>query len=121
MIKKFIIKDKQERYTGFISKAKTRKKFTNELYHFKDFIWKLFREIPGSENERQTILAKLSSTNGVNTCYIISANSKIDGQTILAEDAISNVVGTEATVLIFGEADVVYYEAEPVDGRYISL
>ena len=46
-INKFVIKDKQERYLTFLAKDKTRKKFITELYHFNDFNWKLFQEIPG--------------------------------------------------------------------------
>jgi len=59
MINKFVIEDKQDRYLCFIAKDKTRIKFTNDLYHFKDFNWKMFREILGSENEREAIANKI--------------------------------------------------------------
>jgi hypothetical protein len=121
LINKFVAKDKQERYLGFISKDKTRKKFTDELYHFKDFNWKLFREIPGNENGRDLILAKLNKIKNIETCQVISANFDIDGKQFPIHEAIQNIVGKEATILIFGNADVVYYEAEPLEGRYISI
>lgn len=120
MINKFVNKDKQERYLDFMSKDKTRKKFTDELYHFKDFNWKMFREIPGNENERDALFAKLSGKKSIKTCQVISANSELDGKAFPIDEAIKNIVGQEATILIFGDAEIVYYEAEPFDGRYIS-
>ena len=65
LIKKFVTKGKQERYLTFLSKNKTRNKFTDELCHFKDFNWKLFREIPGTENEMQAIAFKVKSNKNI--------------------------------------------------------
>lgn len=121
LINKFVVKDKQERYLNFISKEKTRKKFTKELYHFRDFNWKLFQEIPGNENERDIILAKMRKHESIKTCYVISANNNLDGKSFFIAEALENIVGEEATIIIFGNADIVYYEAEPFDGRYISV
>jgi hypothetical protein len=59
LIKKFVIKNKQDRYLTFLEKDKTRKKFINELYHFKDFNWKLFREISGNEPNGKQLLQEL--------------------------------------------------------------
>ena len=121
MINKFVIKDKQERFLGFIAKDKSRRKFIDELYHFKYFNWNLFREIPGSENERDAIFAKVNGKKSIKSCRVVSANSEFDGKTLSVDEAIKNAVGEEATILIFGNAEVVYYEAEPFDGRYISI
>lgn len=121
LIKKFVMKDKQERYSGFLGKEKTRKKFTSELYHFKDFNWKLFREIAGNENERDVIRSKVNGRKNLSECSVISANEKYDGKILSASEAIEKIVGEEGTILIFGNAHVVYYESEPFDGRYISI
>jgi hypothetical protein len=121
LIKKFITKDKQERYLTFLSKDKTRKKFTDELYHFNDFDWKLFREIPGGENEVQTVVLKVKSNKNISTCSVISAHPEYDGKVMLVEEAIKNAIGIEGTILIFGEADIVYYEGEAPKRRYISI
>ena len=120
-INKFVIKDKQERYLSFLSKDKTRKKFTSGLYHFKDFNWKLFRQITGSEDERETILAKVNSRKNISTCYVISVNSEFDGKLIPIAEAIKNVVGQEGTILVFGDAEIVYYEGEAPSNRYINV
>jgi hypothetical protein len=120
-VKKFIIKEKQNRYLGFLEKDKTRKKFTRELYHFKDFNWKLFREIKTNEIESSVIFEKLKSYKNLTSCTVISVNEKFDNKVFPIDDAIEQILGEEGTILIFGNADVVYYEAEPFDGRYISL
>ena len=106
LIKKFVIKDKQERYLNFLSKEKTRKKFTSELYHFRDFKWNLFREIPSSESESNTIVTKVKSIKNISSCDVVSVNSEFDGKVISLEEAVENVVGEEGTILIFGEAPI---------------
>jgi hypothetical protein len=121
LIAKFVVKDKQERYLTFLSKEKTRKKFTEALYHFNDFNWKLFREIPGSENEVQTISLKVKSDKNISTCSVISVDHNFDGKVIPVDEAIKNAIGIEGTILIFGEADIVYYEGEAPKRRYISI
>lgn len=120
-VSKFIIKEKRERYLNFISKGKTRRKFTQELYHFKDFDWKLFREISSNESETALILSKIAEKKNIATCHAISANPEIDGRELPIYDALASFVGEEGTILIFGNADVIYYEAEPFDGKYISI
>ncbi len=121
LIKKFVIKDKQERYLTFLAKDKKRKKFINELYHFKDFDWKLFREIPGSENERQTVAFRVNSNKNISTCYVISTDKEYDGKLMSVDEAIESAIGIEGTILIFGDAAIVYYEGEAPKNRYISI
>ena len=121
LIEKFFIKEKKDRYLTFIEKEKTRKKFLDELYHFKDLNWKLFQKIQTNQNEREVILKKINSKKNITSCYAISSDPNFDGRFFSISDAIVEIVGIEGTILIFGEAEVVYYEAEAFDGRYISL
>jgi hypothetical protein len=48
-------------------------------------------------------------------------NSEYDGKIMTLDEAIKNVVGIEGTILIFGDAEIVYYEGEPPENKYISL
>ena len=121
LIKKFVIKDKQERYLTFLAKDKTRNKFIDELYHFNDFNWKLFREIPGNENEGQTVALRVKSNKNISTCLVISTDQEYDGKLMSVDEAIENSIGIEGTILIFGDADIVYYEGEAPKNRYISI
>ena len=120
LIDKFVNKAKQDRYYTFLSKVKTRHKFTEELYHFRDFNCKLFRQIPGNESEIRIITVELKKRN-IKTCYVISVDPEYDGQYITSEKAVENILGTEGTILIFGNTDIVYYEGEAPGRRYISI
>lgn len=121
LIEKFVIKRKRERYLNFLSTEKRRNGFTGELYHFNDFNWELFREIHGSEKVSEVITELINKKKITPTCYVISTNSKFDGKHFSLTEAIEEILGTEATLIIFGNADIVYYEGEPPFNRYITL
>ena len=119
VIKKFVTKDKQDRYIQFLSSNKTRKKFLNVLPHFKDFKWNLFEEL---SNEHD-ILSKLQALNfKVNDCYVISEDSEIDEKILSIKEVLNKIGGYRdyATILVFGNADMIYFEGEPPHNRYIS-
>jgi hypothetical protein len=119
VIKKFVRKEKQSRFKQFISSIKNRKKFLNELPHFKDFKLELFDEV--RVNEREIIFSKLKSLKGnQNTCYVISENATIDQKQISVEEAISFLDSDLATILVFGQAEMIYYEGEPPNNKLIS-
>lgn len=81
----------------------------------------MFREIPRSENEGQVIALKIKSNKNISTCSVISTDPEYDGKVMSVEEAIKNAIGIEGTILIFGEADIVYYEGEAPKSRYISI
>lgn len=120
-IKKFVIKNKQERFLNFLGNKKTRIKFTNELYHFKYLVGSLIREIKGNESEAAAILSKIQDKKDIVSCYVISVNSKFDGKLLSINEAIENLVGEEGSILVFGDAEVIYYEGEAPGRRYISI
>ena len=120
VIKKFVDKAKQDRYIQFISSSKNRHKFINDLSHFNFFQWDKFEPVKGIEE--QVILQALKE-NGVadKTCYVISENADIDAKTLEIKKAISDTVGYGmGTILVFGDADIIYFESETINTRYIS-
>ena len=119
VIKKFVIKEKQSRYIQFISSNRTRKKFLNVLPHFRDFKWDLFEEI-GSEFELSRRLEALRSR--VSNCYVISEDSNIDQKTLPVDEALNMLGGyrDHATILVFGNVEMIYFEGEPPKNQYIS-
>lgn len=120
VIKRFIDKAKQDRYIQFISSPKNRHKFIRDLSHFNFFQWGLFEAVKG--NEKQAILQALQK-NGVadETCYVISENSAIDTKTLDTREAIRETVGYGmGTILVFGDAEIIYFESETMNTRFIS-
>src|SRR5688572_16352719 len=120
VIKQFVDKSKQDRYIQFVSSHKNRHKFINDLAHFNFFKWELFDEV--IENEEHIILQELHK-NGVGnkTCYVISENTNIDTKTLQTKKAISETVGYGmGTILVFGNADMIFFESETKNRRFIS-
>ena len=120
VIKRFINKAKQDRYIQFVSSPKNRHKFFGDLSHFKFFQWDSFEAVKG--NEEQAILQALRQ-NGVDnkTCYVISENTDIDSKTLDTKEAISETVGYGmGTILVFGDADIIYFESETMNTRFIG-
>ena len=120
VIKKFVDKSKQGRYIQFVLSPKSRNKFISDLSHCNFFLWDKFEPIKG--NEEQVILQALKE-NGVasKTCYVISENADIDTKTLDTKKAISETVGYGmGTILVFGDADMIFFESETKNKRYLS-
>jgi hypothetical protein len=120
VIKKFVDKAKQDRYIQFVSSTKNRHKFISDLSHFNFFKWDLFNAVKG--NEEQAILQALQKNDVASqTCYVISENADIDTKTLDTKEAINETVGYGmGTILVFGGADMVYFESETMKTRFIS-
>ena len=118
VIQRFIIGKKQERYLSFIQKEKTRVKFVKELAHFSSQL-KDFEKIEGSE--WKVIEDTVASLGYPADCYVISESSKIDGRRMIIDAALTKTIGNGiGTLLVFGDANQVYYEGEGRSDRWIS-
>ena len=117
VIENFVIKDKRERYLNFIKKSKTRRKFTDELAHFSSQLDN-FQEI--KTNELEEINRRLQKIKSIEDCYLISENNKIDGKRLKIKDALTETIGMGmGTLIVFGNADLVFYEGEGPSDRWI--
>jgi hypothetical protein len=114
VIQKFIRKEKQSRYISFVSSKKNRKKFIRELPHLRDLQWNLIGEVKSFEP------AMISNNDSVQLCYVISEDNSVDGHTIDMSEVMALSNSGNAFILVFGEAEQVYYEGEPPFNRYFS-
>src|SRR6185503_8064990 len=115
-IKRFITENKQERYLNLIANAEKRKKFISELAHFKFLDFSKFDKLNGAI---ESVVKQM--IGGIRDCYIISENKMIDTKRIEVESALSQVIGYGmGTLLIFGDAKLVYYEGEAKNDRWLS-
>ncbi len=118
VIENFIVKSKRERYLQFIKKEKTRKKFTDELAHFSDQL-ELFEEI--KTNEWAVIDERLKRLGLTGECYVISENKELDGKRMETEKALTQAIGMGmGTLIVFGNAELVFYEGEGPSDRWIK-
>jgi len=120
VIKKFVNKLKRDRYIQFASSEKNRLKFVSDLSHYNFLELSLFSPVNGVEEK---IIIQAAEANKVphETCYAISENKEIDAQTLSTKEAITKTVGRGlGTILVFGDAEMVFYECETPNVRYIS-
>ncbi|MES2620100.1 MAG: hypothetical protein V4615_04540 [Bacteroidota bacterium] len=120
VINKFIIKNKRDRYLGFIQNDKTRKKFLDDLSHGQMFQADLFESITEHESE---VIKKISLKLGVKDCYIISENEKLDGKRLDIDTALNEAISPWSdisTIIVFGDGQVIYREHDGAKNRWIS-
>jgi hypothetical protein len=123
-IKAFVVRGRQERFSLFLASPKSRQKFTRELAHFRWFDqrfaiavpWKVDpslklwdRHLQGIEN----VCRLLRSKGAGQTCWIISEDSKLDGQEMRLESALERVVGSDmGTILSCIPGKLAYFTGE---------
>lgn len=119
VLQQFFIKRKRKRYIEFV-KGKRRKEFANSLAHCQDLKYEKFIELVGG-NIHQQIINHVAFLDNNKSCYVISEDDEIDGKRIPIKKAIDKVVGIPmGTLLVFGNAEIVYYEGESSNNRWIS-
>ena len=117
-INRFFKEGKGKRYVDFVLKAASRQKFISSLAHLKDLNFEKFHKV--GQNETDQILEKVKKQK-LDSCYVISENKRIDGQFLDVARAIKETIGYGmGTLLVFGTAEIVYYEGEEMNDRWIS-
>lgn len=118
-INKFFKKDKAKRYVDFVLKPSLRPKFIARLAHLEELDYDKFRKL--GHNEAADILDATKNAK-IDSCYCISENKRIDGQFLDIMVAIQETIGYGmGTLLVFGSAEVVFYEGEEMNDRWLSL
>ena len=114
VIKKFFKKEKQDRYIGFVASEKNRQKFIRELSHLRDLQWNLFDEVNSFEP------SQIQGSKSNQGCYVISEDASVD-RTFISVSKIHELTDSgNAFIVVFGEAEQLYYEGEPPFKRYMS-
>jgi hypothetical protein len=104
---------------NFCKSQKTRTKFTKELSHFRDFRQDQFEEV--RNDERKIIRDRIKSLSNKKDCYLISESFKLDKQRLDIDSALNEIIGQGiGTLIVFGDAEIVYYEGEGPSDRWIS-
>lgn len=119
VIERFVIKTKQDRYLTFIKSEKTRPKFINDLSHFNFLREDLFDKVEG--NEYEFIKQRIKVLGNLKDCYVISENQRIDKKRLDIDTALIETIGADqGTLLVFGDAEILYSESEGFNKRWIS-
>jgi hypothetical protein len=110
-IRAFVLRDKQERFLGFLANPKNRKKFTGLLAHFRwldrrfatPIPWKVDPKLKLWERHVQGIenIQRLLQTRGAGqTCWVISEDSAIDGHELDLSAALEHVSGNQVGAIL---------------------
>lgn len=120
VINRFSAKNKRERYLQFVTSTKNRKKFIADLHGGSFYEGTLLERVTGSE--KVTICQSLKQLGlATRSCYVISENTSIDTLTLALDDVLPQVVGWGAgTILVFGEADLIFVELDGFKNRFIA-
>ena len=118
LVKAFIPSQRQERFLEIIAKPKKRAKLISQLYHFDDLNPKFMVPIPPSQQNPSSLVKLLRSKGAGAKCYVMSTNSRLDGQEVDLETALEETVGSqEGTLISCVPGRLGYFEDE--DGRCI--
>jgi hypothetical protein len=120
VVEKFLAKERRERYLSLLSNPKSRRKFRDDLCHFSQELNKaLFTKI--LKGEQRAILEKIKEKGDFKDCYLISESLELDARRMQTTKALEAVVNSNiGTLIVFGDAEVVYYEGENIKDRWLS-
>jgi hypothetical protein len=118
-VNRYFQKDKAKRFVDFILSGKNRPKFTSALAHLKDLQYSKFKKVGSGEKE---LILKMITEQKLSKCYVISENKNIDRQFMEPERALTATIGYGmGTLLVFGDSELIYYEGEERNDRWVSI
>jgi hypothetical protein len=116
----FVVPPRRERYVGFVSTAKLRPKFLQQLYHFEDFDPACVIALSGPSDSASGVVAELKRLGAGDDCYVISNARELDGQTMSLAETIQQVFAVApGTVVCCVPGRLAYFEGEGRNNRFI--
>jgi hypothetical protein len=123
-IRAFVLRNKQERFLAFVANPKNRKKFTQELGHFRWFDRRFVTPVPWKVDpslalwerhvqRNENVLRLLKAKGAGQICWVISEDAKMDGRESDLKSALENVIGSGmGTILSCIPGKLAYFEGE---------
>jgi hypothetical protein len=100
-VRAFIMKDRRERCAYLLGHPKHRRKFTDELAHFKWLDDRFSHPIPPSTAHTPAELVQLLRRKGAGqTVWVISDDCVIDAKEMLLDDAMTHIWGREIGTIL---------------------
>jgi hypothetical protein len=119
IIWKFVLPQRQERYLSLL-KLKKRKEAQKDLLNGIDLNMAFAQAIPPNDQTASAIEALLANLGVTTECYVLSENSKIDGQLMQLREALDKIVGFQMPSLVLcNPGAIAYYEGEGKNRRFI--
>jgi hypothetical protein len=120
VIRRFFEKSKRDRYLQFVTSPKNRKKLIADIHSGHVFRANVLERVTGLE-EQVIQQALRQCGHATTTFYVINENAALDTQTLLLPEALRQVVGWgTGTILVFGEAGLIFVKLNGLRNCYIS-
>jgi hypothetical protein len=121
LIRAFVVPAKQERYLAFVSSPRRRRKFLEELRHFRDFDPTCVVEIPGKDHHATTIEQLLRDRAAPTMCFVVSTDRAVDRQILPLAEVLPRIVGgtDHGTLLSCIPGRLGYFEGEGPKDRFV--
>ena len=114
----FVVPAKRGRLLGFISNPRTRHKFVDDLWHFRDWDSESVVQLPSSRHKAEDVLVELTRRGARGDVHLGTRN--LDGRSLALVDAIRAVVGSSSgTVVSCIPGRLAYFEGESPGDRCI--
>ena len=111
---------KRDRVASFLGNAKRRRKFVDDLWHFRDWDPQAVVRLAASAQTSAAVLAELTRRGAASEVYVVSATSKLDARSMALQDAIGTIVGSSSgTVVSCIAGRLAYFEGEEPGDRCI--
>lgn len=121
-VKAFVALPKQARLLALLADPKRRRQFLDTLAHFKDFDPRWMVELKADQQHSHSIEQELSARGAGNTCYVMSENRSLDGQTLPLALTLQQVIGYGmGTVVSCLPGRLAYFEGEGPSDRYLLI
>jgi hypothetical protein len=93
VVRGFVVKRKQARVIELLGSRRRRRDATATLDHFRDLDARFIVQLPSDEQTPESIARALALRGAGDTCYVISADSDLDGKRMTLVAALDQVVG----------------------------
>src|SRR5918996_2973633 len=109
----FVVKRKQARFIELLGSRKRRRDASATLDHFRDLDPRFIVQLRSDEQTPESIARALALRGAGDTCYVISADSDLDGKRMTLAAALDQVVGRRrGTFLSCVPGMLAYFEDE---------
>lgn len=93
LVSAFVKGKKRDRYREILSNPRLRRKFTNQLAHFRDFDPRYRLPIPSNKLFVENIAFELRKRHSPNVVFVISEDPALDQREIPLAEALNQIVG----------------------------
>jgi hypothetical protein len=120
LIRAFVLKERRERLIAGLADPRRRRQVLDSLDHFRHLDTRYAQSVLSRTQTPQGIEGILKRKGAPDTCYVISANAKLDGKAMSLTTALEQVVGIGLGTFISCVPGVLgYFEGEEAGARYV--